>query len=160
MAGLERFVAAQDQPHGGFADALAEIEAGRKRGHWIWYVFPQLRGLGGSTMSTFYGLEGPAEAEAYLRHPVLRERLAAIAAAAARHLAGGSRITEVMGSDVDALKLVSSMTLFERVAAAAAAGGDEAVRRIAATASSILQVAEGQGYPRCARTLEQLGAAR
>ena len=60
--GLDRFIDAQDRPHGGYADALAEIRSGAKTGHWIWYVFPQLYGLGTSSQSRAYGVRGVAEA--------------------------------------------------------------------------------------------------
>lgn len=69
---LNRFVEAQA---GSYGAALAELHSGRKTGHWIWYVFPQLRGLGRSATSEVYGLSGIAEAVAYLRHPVLGPRL-------------------------------------------------------------------------------------
>jgi uncharacterized protein (DUF1810 family) len=68
---LQRFKDAQDRPPSGFDAALAEMRAGAKRSHWIWYVFPQLAGLGSSAASLTYGLDGRAEAEEYLRDPVL-----------------------------------------------------------------------------------------
>ena len=78
---LERFTRAQDQPHSGFAAAFAELRAGRKTGHWIWYVFPQLAGLGTSEASQLYGIRDGAEAIAYLRDPVPRGRLLSAATA-------------------------------------------------------------------------------
>lgn len=72
---IERFVEAQNAEDFGFADGLMEIEYGRKRTHWIWYVFPQLRGLGRSWNAEYYGLAGKEEAEAYLAHPILGQRL-------------------------------------------------------------------------------------
>src|SRR5262249_14891205 len=109
MFDLQRFKDAQAARHAGFPDALRELRAGRKTSHWIWYVLPQLGGLGSSPMSTRYGLDGPDEAAAYLRDPLLVERLVAAAAAARAHLApdGGraaERIDVLMGSRTDAVK--------------------------------------------------------
>ena len=105
---LERFVAAQDGVYDG---ALAELRAGRKTGHWIWFVFPQVAGLGRSEMSRIYSIGSLAEARAYLAHPVLGPRLREAAAAVlATH---GRSADEILGS-IDAVKLRSSMTLFLR----------------------------------------------
>jgi uncharacterized protein (DUF1810 family) len=105
---LERFVAAQD---GGqiYQQALMELRRGHKRGHWIWFVFPQLAGLGSSSTSKRYAIRSLAEARAYLQHPVLGERLVECAEV----LLGldGDDPVAVMGT-IDALKLHSSMTLF------------------------------------------------
>ena len=89
-ARLQRFTDAQDQRGSGFESALAEMQSGRKRGHWIWYVFPQLAGLGQSSMAQIYGIDGVAEAEAYLRDPILRRRLLTIALAVAEQLRRGA----------------------------------------------------------------------
>ena len=70
VSDLERFKRAQDQPHSGFATALSELRSGRKTGHWIWYVFPQLSGLGTSDVSQIYGIADVTEATDYLRDPV------------------------------------------------------------------------------------------
>ena len=70
---IERFVRAQDG--GAYGQALAEIRAGRKRSHWIWFVFPQVRGLGRSAMAERYGIASRAELDAYVNHPLLRTRL-------------------------------------------------------------------------------------
>ena len=109
--GLQRFVSAQE---GTYARALAELGAGEKRSHWMWFVFPQLAGLGRSPTAQFYGIAGRAEAEAYLAHPLLGSRLHEITMAMLRW-AGQRSATEMLGS-VDALKFRSSMTLFEEVA--------------------------------------------
>ena len=109
---LARFVAAQS---GVYDLALAELRAGAKRTHWMWFVLPQLRGLGHSMMADRYGLEGLGEARAYLAHPVLGTRLRECVATLLAH-AGQRSAAEVMGV-VDAIKLHSSLTLFE------AAGG-------------------------------------
>lgn len=105
---LERFLAAQD--HGGsYRQAIAELRAGRKRSHWMWFVFPQLAGLGHSPMARTYGLTGIGEARAYLRHPVLGPRLHECVHALLA--VDGNDPIAVLGN-VDALKLRSSLTLF------------------------------------------------
>jgi len=103
---LARFVQAQKDD---YARALAEIRSGRKRTHWMWYIFPQLKGLGGSAMSQRYAIEGLAEAEAYLRHPVLGPRLKECCEAALG-VAGRSAF-EIFGAPDDR-KLKSCATLF------------------------------------------------
>lgn len=103
---LDRFVSAQD---GVIDTALAELRGGRKRSHWMWYVFPQLAGLGHSPMAVRYAIGGLDEARAYLAHPVLGPRLHdAVAALLAQ---ADDDPAAVMG-DIDAIKLRSSMTLF------------------------------------------------
>ncbi len=109
MEDLSRFVAAQE---GVYPRALAELRAGAKRSHWMWFVFPQIAGLGSSVMARTFAIRDAAEARAYLAHPVLGARL--IAATDAVTAAAGSA-TEIMGG-VDAVKLRSSMTLFAAVA--------------------------------------------
>ena len=155
---LDRFTKAQD--HGGaFGVALEELRAGRKRSHWIWFVFPQLRGLGHSPMAERYGLDGAAEAVAYLRNPVLRSRLREATLAVHGHLANhGASLPHLMASQLDALKLVSSMTLFEQAARTAQATDlSPEVSELATVAGEILAIAEEQGYPRCRLTLDALG---
>jgi uncharacterized protein (DUF1810 family) len=107
---LGRFVAAQAGVH---ATALAELRAGRKRSHWMWFVFPQLAGLGSSAMARRYAIAGAAEARAYLEHPVLGARL--VECAEALLAVEGRSAREIMGSPDD-LKLRSCATLFARVA--------------------------------------------
>ena len=92
---------------------MAEILEGRKKSHWIWYIFPQLRGLGHSSMSHRYGIVGRAEAEAYLRHPLLGPRLRQITQALLAH--AGTDPRDILG-DTDAAKVRSCMTLFDAVA--------------------------------------------
>ena len=105
---LERFVRAQD---GGVYDqALRELRAGAKRGHWMWFVFPQVAGLGSSPTAQRYAISGLAEARAYAAHPVLGPRLAE-SARSLLELSDRDPV-RVLGS-VDAMKLRSSMTLFE-----------------------------------------------
>jgi len=107
---LDRFVTAQDGVH---AEALAELRAGRKQSHWMWFVFPQIAGLGRSTTATFYAIASADEARAYLAHPLLGPRLHACAEALLAHR---SLSAEAILGAVDAMKLKSSMTLFEAVA--------------------------------------------
>ena len=113
---LERFVQAQEKSYAG---ALAELKAGRKTGHWIWWIFPQLRGLGTSHNSTFYGLADETEAKAYLQQPVLGARYRECIEVIHRHLCEG-RVPPLtlMGSDIDVLKLRSSLKLFLKVSSA------------------------------------------
>jgi uncharacterized protein (DUF1810 family) len=108
-ADLSRFVDAQDG--GTYDQALRELRAGRKQGHWIWFVFPQIAGLGRSPTSQHYALSGLDEARAYLAHPVLGPRLVE-AAQALLDLPGDDAVA-VLGA-IDAVKLRSSMTLFSR----------------------------------------------
>ncbi len=110
---LRRFVDAQDAD-GTYDSALAELRAGRKRSHWMWFVFPQLAGLGRSATAQRYAIESLDEARAYLAHPLLGARLRESAQAL---LAAPTGLTarSILG-DVDALKLRSSMTLFMRAA--------------------------------------------
>lgn len=107
---LERFVEAQDPVYAGVVD---ELRAGRKRSHWMWFVFPQLRELGRSPAAMHYGIGSRDEAAAYLAHDVLGPRLRECARLVAA--VEGSSAERVMGH-VDALKLRSSMTLFATVA--------------------------------------------
>jgi len=109
MNGLERFVRAQE---GVYDTALAEIREGRKRTHWMWFVFPQLAGLGSSDMARFYGIADAAEARAYLQHPVLGARLEAIVRALLA--LDASSAYAVFGSPDD-VKLRSCATLFAAV---------------------------------------------
>jgi uncharacterized protein (DUF1810 family) len=107
---LERFVTAQE---GVFAGVLDDLRRGRKTGHWIWFIFPQIAGLGTSPTSQHYAIASLDEARAYLAHPVLGARL--------RECAGivlateGRTATEIFGA-LDAMKVRSSMTLFHRAA--------------------------------------------
>jgi uncharacterized protein (DUF1810 family) len=107
---LERFVAAQDAG-GTYASALAELRAGRKVGHWMWFVFPQIAGLGASPTSRRYAISSLEEARRYLAHPVLGPRLEECARILVEH--SGLTAHGIFGP-TDAMKLRSSMTLFAR----------------------------------------------
>jgi uncharacterized protein (DUF1810 family) len=121
---LERFVAEQDRG-GTYQRALAELRAGLKVGHWIWFIFPQIAGLGFSAMAREYAISSLAEARAYLAHPVLGPRLAECAAAL---LAVDGKSAEDILGPVDAMKLRSSMTLFQAAAPDAAIFGQVLAR--------------------------------
>ncbi len=108
--GLQRFIDAQTAT---YAAALAELRAGRKRTHWMWFIFPQARGLGRSAMALTYGIASLAEARAYLAHPVLGPRL--LECTRAVLAVADSPLATIFGSPDD-LKFVSCMTLFSLVA--------------------------------------------
>jgi uncharacterized protein (DUF1810 family) len=107
---LERFVQAQEAGDT-YEHALAELRRGRKTSHWMWFVFPQIAGLGSSPMAQRYAVGSLAEARAYLEHPVLGPRLVEAAHAV---LAADTVRAEVILGSIDAMKLRSSMTLFTR----------------------------------------------
>jgi uncharacterized protein (DUF1810 family) len=112
---LERFVVAQNEG-GSYVRATEELRRGHKTSHWMWFVFPQIAGLGRSSMSKKFAISSLEEAKAYLQHPVLGPRLIECAGLVAE--TNGQTAEEIL-SDIDALKLHSSMTLFRR------AGPDE-----------------------------------
>jgi uncharacterized protein (DUF1810 family) len=150
VADVTRFVEAQARD---FAQALAEIRAGRKRSHWMWYVFPQVAGLGRSSTAQRYAIASLAEARAFLDHPQLGRNYREIVAACRAHIVEqGVTIRELLGSPDDA-KLVSSLTLFRAVADT----DDDAGLR--AEIDELLGVAERQGLPSCSVTAAFLAAA-
>lgn len=107
---LEKFVNAQEQI---YEIALAEIKNGRKHSHWIWYIFPQLKGLGKSSNSQYYGINDLEEAKAYLSHPILGKRLREITIA----LLNLNRVSAIdVFGELDAIKVRSCMTLFREIA--------------------------------------------
>jgi uncharacterized protein (DUF1810 family) len=106
---LQRFVTAQDPL---LADVLEELRRGQKASHWMWFIFPQLRGLGGSWAADHFGIASRAEADAYLRHPVLGQRL--LGCTALVNQIEGSSIQKIFGG-IDSIKFRSSMTLFDQV---------------------------------------------
>ena len=151
---LSRFVDAQ--AGGEFESALAEMKAGHKRSHWIWYIFPQLSGLGTSHMSQTYAIRDRDEAVTYLRHPVLAARLLEITTAVADQVRKGVPVDRLMGSSIDAAKLVSSLTLFGRVARSLSTSPGDAHATFADLADEILTAAAAQGYPECGHTVNRL----
>ena len=107
--GLERFVKAQKRD---YQLALAEVRAGKKQSHWIWYIFPQMYGLGHSCYANLYGIRDKKEAEEYLKHKILGKRLREITMALLEHDACSA---ENIFGNLDAMKVRSSMTLFDIV---------------------------------------------
>lgn len=133
--GLQRFIEAQNDS---YDQALKEIRNGRKLTHWIWYIFPQMKGLGFSYNSEYYGITSLQEARDYLENELLRKRLFEITESLLMHK--GKDIESIMG-DIDALKLRSSMTLFDAVQPGSIFG----------------EVLDGfYGGERCRRTLEKI----
>jgi uncharacterized protein (DUF1810 family) len=147
---LERFHDAQADADSGYKAALAEMRSGRKRKHWIWYIFPQLAGLGRSGVARYYGVRDLQEACEYLRDPVLRARYDEITVAVVEQLEAGVPVERLMGGSIDALKLASSATLFS---AAASRLADDALAR---RCDAILRITTAEGYPTCSFTVEQL----
>lgn len=133
--GLQRFIEAQNDS---YVQALKEIRNGRKLTHWIWYIFPQIKGLGFSYNSEYYGITSLQEARDYLENELLRKRLFEITESLLMHK--GKDIESIMG-DIDALKLKSSMTLFDAVQPGSVFG-------------EVLD--EFYGGERCRRTLEKI----
>lgn len=133
--GLQRFIEAQNDS---YDQALKEIRNGRKLTHWIWYIFPQMKGLGFSYNSEYYGITSLQEARDYLENELLRKRLFEITESLLMHK--GKDIESIMG-DIDALKLKSSMTLFDAVQPGSVFG-------------EVLD--EFYGGERCKRTLEKI----
>ena len=133
--GLQRFIEAQNDS---YDQALKEIRNGRKLTHWIWYIFPQIKGLGFSYNSEYYGITSLQEAKDYLENKLLRKRLFEITESLLMHK--GKDIESIMG-DIDALKLKSSMTLFDAVQPGSIFG-------------EVLY--EFYGGERCRRTLEKI----
>lgn len=133
--GLQRFIEAQNDS---YDQALKEIRNGRKLTHWIWYIFPQMKGLGFSYNSEYYGIASLQEAKDYLENELLRKRLFEITESLLMHK--GKDIESIMG-DIDSLKLKSSMTLFDAVQSGSVFG-------------EVLD--EFYGGERCRRTLEKI----
>ncbi|MBA2321897.1 MAG: DUF1810 family protein [Deltaproteobacteria bacterium] len=148
---LQRFVEAQA---GTYAAALAELRRGEKRGHWIWWVFPQLEGLGSSATSRRYALANPDDAVAWLRHPVLGPRLAESVAVVRGQVERSVPLRTLMGSAIDCAKLVSSLTLFVGVGP-----GEPGREALVADAQAELAVARQQGFGPCAFTERALAGA-
>ncbi|HSI15466.1 MAG TPA: DUF1810 family protein [Chthoniobacter sp.] len=153
---LQRFHHAQASQWGGYATALAEMRAGQKSSHWIWYIFPQIGGLGRSSTAREYELGDLEEACNYLRDPLLRAHYEEIASAVAEHLSRGAPIEQVMGGSTDAYKLVSSLTLF-RAAATELAQDDNNpdFKRLSDLCDALLERTSAQDYPPCEFTLER-----
>ena len=109
---VKRFIEAQNREYAGYKQALEEVRSGRKRTHWIWYIFPQVKGLGYSPMANFYGIKDREEGEDYLLHPTLNDRIHEISSALLQHK--GKSAIDIFGS-IDSMKVRSSMTLFDEL---------------------------------------------
>ena len=109
---IERFLDAQNSAYAGYGQALEEVRNGRKVWHWIWYVFPQMRGLGHSERANYYGIVDREEAEDYLLNFTLNDRIHEISEALLQHK--GKSVYRIFG-EIDAMKVQSSMTLFDAV---------------------------------------------
>lgn len=109
LEGLDRFIEAQDKWNT-YQTALEEVKAGKKRTHWIWFIFPQMEGLGTSEKSRYYGIRGRDEAIEYINHPILRDRLVEITEAVYNN---EKSVYEIFGNDV--IKVRSCMLLFASV---------------------------------------------
>lgn len=109
---MNRFIEAQDA-FGSYEIALQEMKNGQKQSHWIWYIFPQLKGFGHSYNSRYYGINDVEEAKAYLSHPMLGKRLREITTVLLSHT--DEDVVTLMGSHIDAVKLRSCMTLFDAI---------------------------------------------
>ena len=152
---LERFHEAQATHAAGYDTALAEIRAGGKRSHWIWYIFPQIEGLGRSSTARAYAIQDLGEACAYLRDPILFARYEEIVAAVSEQLGRGIRVEDLMGGRTDTLKLVSSLTLF-RAAAEQLARENPVYASLAEQVATLLKQTTEQGYPACDFTLGRI----
>lgn len=112
MASLQKIIEAQDSAHTGYATALQEIKQGRKTSHWIWYIFPQIQGLGHSYNARYYALKDIEEARAYLKNETLNHRLREITDALLSHKDKSAQSILV---GIDAIKVRSCMTLFDAI---------------------------------------------
>jgi len=158
---LDRFREIQVRSSVGYDVALAELKKGRKESHWIWYIFPQLEGLGQSAMAYHYGIRGLDEACDYLRDDVLRTRLIEVTRAVAGQVAKKVPLLQLMGGETDTLKLVSSLTLFE-VATDRIPNWpfDPELSELDVLCARVLSAAAREGYPRCRYTLEKTRIVR
>jgi uncharacterized protein (DUF1810 family) len=152
---LERFHEAQARRWAGYDTALTEIRAGGKRSHWIWYIFPQIEGLGRSSTARAYAMWDLGEACAYLRDPILRARYEEIVTAVSEQLTRGIRVEDLMDGRTDALKLVSSLTLF-RPAAEQLGREDPTFASLAERLVALLGQTTKQGYSACDFTLARI----
>lgn len=153
---LDRFHEAQSRA---YSHALEEMKAGRKTSHWIWFVFPQIDGLGSSPTARLYAIRDIDEALGYLRDPVLRARYGEMIATVGMQVRSGIPVETLMGGRTDALKLVSSLTLFREAARILETrDASTEMREMALDCDYILNSISAQGYPPCQGTLSRLGA--
>ncbi|HCH62031.1 MAG TPA: DUF1810 domain-containing protein [Deltaproteobacteria bacterium] len=138
---------------GWHAIALRELSSGQKQSHWMWWVFPQLDGLGNSPLANRYALEDDDESRSFVEDPILRSNLTEVTAAVVRALQAGRSPQALMGNATDVRKLVSALTLFAAVCDPDAAS-EQALRSSCERALGLLAT---HGHPRCAYTLDALG---
>ena len=166
---LSRFVEAQDRSlHGGksqFDQALGELRNGEKRSHWIWFIFPQLKGLGYSPMASLYGIKGLAEAVEYLEHPILSKRLEESFQVVLNQLVSPSsassllaaNVDRLMGGRTDAVKLVSCATLFRSASKSPSLSSSEVSLKISDLTDKILKcIEENHHLKPCQFTLREV----
>ena len=162
----ELFLSAQSSKGAGHAAAMSELRTGQKTEHWIWYVFPQLVGLGRSETAERFGIEGIDEARDYLAHPVLGERLQQAVEAVLGQLSPpvSTPLQVLMGGRLDACKLVSSLTLFGAAAQLSEEHADPVVAERAASlvacCDHLLRIAAQQGFAPCQFTLAAVERSR
>lgn len=161
-APFAHFLSAQSGATSGYVTALAELESGHKSGHWIWYILPQLAGLGQSGMSQKFAISGDIEARQYLQHPVLGPRLLQTLQVVHNQLSppASRSLVGLMGGKVDAQKAVSCCTLFGLCAQFMLTDSDADVARraqaVAQLCRKILDAAERQGLSPCFFTLDAM----
>jgi uncharacterized protein (DUF1810 family) len=153
---LSRFYAAQRDPHSGYSRALRELQSGQKTSHWIWYIFPQIRGLGSSAMAKKYALADRKEAVSYVLDDYLRGNYLAALCAVRHHLKRGIRLERLLGSELDAQKFVSSITLFSEATEIASAHHPELVPGLRQALVETRILLRSQGYEECQRTLQHM----
>jgi uncharacterized protein (DUF1810 family) len=149
---LSRFVDGYDRD---FERAIGEISAGRKRSHWMWYIFPQIAGLGLSPTSVRYAIADRREAEAFLGHPRLRPGYCRLVDAVWQQIIGTGMSVHALFGSPDDQKLVSSLTLFATVAADLDPTAE--LTTLVTRANEVLDAAAGQGLGRCTTTEAALG---
>jgi uncharacterized protein (DUF1810 family) len=157
MTELLRFIQAQTR-NNIYHQAYAELAQGQKTSHWIWYIFPQLQGLGSSANALEYGIKDLNEACAYLQNKELFPRYQKVTQLVLQQLDKGIPLLNLMGSSIDAAKLTSSITLFSLTAAYLAQQGQQEndYRGLAQLCDLILLKIKTQGYHRCRQTIRNL----
>ncbi len=154
--GLNRFLNAQDRGDpASLETALSELRLGTKQEHWIWYVFPQLQGLGHSPHAHYYGIHGLSEAADYLRNPLLRERYQLCLSEMLIHLRNGTKLRSILGS-TDSLKAISSMTLFQVVLKRSGTQDQRSVPELLLMMEEFFMLISRDGYRPCQATLHCL----
>ncbi|WP_454781913.1 DUF1810 family protein [Legionella sp. WA2022007384] len=162
MSNIQRFIKAQQgqDMYVSFQEAYAELEAGSKQSHWIWYIFPQLKELGFSSMSQHFGVVDFKEACDYLQNEVLFGNYYAIAQLVEQQLKRKIPVLMLMHGEVDTKKLVSSLTLFREAASFLSHQGETSQNfdALVNCCDQILKETSKQGYTSCERTLSSCGS--